>query len=57
MQVCWVALPGDRNLVSTQGFGFVVKWLRDVAYEMDQELEGLFAAGERSAGVVDALGL
>ena len=57
MQVGWVPLPGHGDLVATEGLGFVVQRLRDVADEVDQELEGLFAVGEGAATVVDALGL
>ena len=57
VQIRRVPLPRNRNLVAAHGFRLVVQRLRDVADEMDQELEGLLAVREGAAAVVDALGL
>ena len=57
MQIRRLSLPRHGDLVPAQGFRLVVQRLRDVADEMDQELEGLLAVREGAAAVVDALGL
>lgn len=57
MQVCGFAVPGHGNLVTAEGEGFVVQGLRDVAEEVDEELEGFFFVGGGQAAVLDALGV
>ena len=57
MQICRLSLPGHGDLVAAQSFSLVVQWLRDVADEVDQELECLLAIGEGATTVIDALGL
>ena len=44
--------PGHFDGVAADGFGFVVQGLRDVAQEVDEELQGI-----RVAGLGDDLGV
>jgi len=57
MQVRRRPIPRDRNTVAADLLGLVVQRLRDVADEVDEELEGFFVVGGGEAAVVDALGV
>lgn len=57
MEVRGDAVPGDFDVVAADELGFVVQRLRDVAEEVDQELERLFVVGGRLLGVLKARGV
>lgn len=57
MEVCIFTIECDFDRISSDLDCLVVQRLRDVAEEVDEELEGFFAVFGREAAILDALSL
>ena len=57
VQVGFGAFPCDIYIIPSQGLGFIVEWLGDVAEEVDQELERFLSVFRRVTTIVYPLRL